>query len=111
VHPDDRRRVQDLDTQTEASGEPFLLEYRQRHADGHYVWVRDEAVLVRDDEGTPLFWQGVLFDITAEREAEQQIRDAEERYRALVEHIPAVLYIDPVREEDPTIYVSPRIEE
>jgi PAS domain S-box-containing protein len=111
VHPDDRQRVEEADAVSEETGEPFAVEYRQRHKDGHYLWVRDETVLVRDAGGKPLFWQGVLFDITAEREAEQQVRDAEHRYRALVEHIPAVLYIDPVREEEPTIYVSPRVEE
>jgi PAS domain S-box-containing protein len=111
VHPDDRERVLAADAESDRSGQPFSQEYRQRHRDGRDVWVRDEAMLIRDDRGLPLFWQGIRFDITAQRDAEQQVRDAEQRYRALVEHIPAVLYIDPVDESAATIYVSPRIEE
>ena len=111
VHPDDRERVLAADAASERTGDPFLVEYRQRRKDGRYIWVRDEAILVRDRDGRPRFWQGIRFDITAEREAEQQVREAEQRYRALVEHIPAVLYIDPIQEDAPTIYVSPRVQE
>jgi PAS domain S-box-containing protein len=111
IHPDDRERVLAADRASDRTGDPFAQEYRQRHRDGHYVWVRDEATLVRDERGVPLFWQGIRFDITAQREAEQQVREAEQRYRALVEHIPSVLYIDPIDESAPTIYVSPRVED
>ena len=111
IHPEDRDRVLAAGAQSDLDGSPFVQEYRQQHRDGHYLWVHDEAMLVRDAADVPLFWQGIRFDITAQREAEQQVREAEQRYRALVEHIPAVLYIDPILEEAPTIYVSPRIEE
>jgi PAS domain-containing protein len=33
-------------------------------ADGQVRWVRDEAVLIRAGDGRPLFWQGILTDIT-----------------------------------------------
>ena len=44
--------------------EPFVADYRFRRADGEYVWVHDEAVLVPSTDGDA-FWQGFLFDITA----------------------------------------------
>ena len=44
--------------------------------------------------GHAWFSQGILLDITDERLAEQQVRDAEERYRAIVEHVPAAIYLD-----------------
>jgi PAS domain S-box-containing protein len=37
------------------------------------VWVRDEAALVRDEEGGPLYWQGVLLDVTERKLAEEQL--------------------------------------
>ena len=40
---------------------------------GHNVWVRDEAMLVRDEEGKPLFWQGVLYDVTERKALEEQL--------------------------------------
>src|SRR5215210_1906140 len=70
VHPDDRERVLAEDERTDETGDPFATEYRMFAADGSVVWIRDEAILVRDDEGVPLFWQGVMFDITGRKEAE-----------------------------------------
>jgi PAS domain S-box-containing protein len=75
------------------------------------VWVHDQAVLIRDQQGLPQYWQGIRLDITARREAEAQLREAEARYRAIVEHIPAVMYVDPVDDHSPSIYVSPQVED
>jgi len=109
IHPQDRERVLEADERSDRTGERFDLEYRQRRKDGRYVWVHDQAVLIRDDQGLPQYWQGIRLDITARREAEAQLREAEARYRAIVEHIPAVLYVDPADERVPSIYVSPQI--
>jgi len=42
--------------------------------DGRVVWVRDEGVLLRDDSGRDLGWQGVLTDITERKRAEEALR-------------------------------------
>src|SRR5205823_10865788 len=80
-------------------------------ADGEVVWVQDEALLIRDEEGNPYFWQGVRFDVTARKVAEEQLREAEQRYRAIVEHVPAVIYVDLPEESQKTVYVSPQVEQ
>jgi signal transduction histidine kinase len=51
------------------------------HRDGHAVWLRDEAVLVRAADGTPLFHQGVLFDISDSKRAEQELERALDELR------------------------------
>jgi PAS domain S-box-containing protein len=71
VHPDDRARVAELNSSTLASGEQFRAEYRTLRPDGSYVWVRDEAVPIYDDEGAIVAWQGVLLDIGDRIEAEE----------------------------------------
>ena len=81
LHPDDRERVLDEDERTNDTGGPFSTEYRMLAKDGRAVWVRDEAVLVRDEEGTPLFWQGVLIDITERKEAEEKQAELMEELR------------------------------
>jgi PAS domain S-box-containing protein len=114
VHPDDRERMLAIDAAATETQQPFLGEYRVFRRDGSVAWVRDEAALVRDAEDRPLFWQGVMVDITEQREAQFQLQEAEKRYRALVEHIPAVTYIDAVDPLDPMhtrlVYVSPQVE-
>ena len=81
------------------------------HKDGRWVWVRDQAVLVRDEDGSPRFWQGVRSTSRREKESEEQLREAEERYRAIVEHVPAAIYLDRPDADMETIYISPQIEE
>jgi PAS domain S-box-containing protein len=109
IHPEDRDRIHAEDERTNATGESYRVEYRQRAKNGRWVWIRDEALLVHDERGHPLYWQGVRFDITAQKETEQQVREAEEKYRTLIETVPAVTYIDTVLEPVRAIYVSPQI--
>ncbi len=76
LHPDDREvelAAHDLHSST---GDPWRREYRLIGADGQVVWVRDHATLMRDPDGNPLQWQGVMIDITAEKEAQQTIERA-----------------------------------
>ena len=54
IHPDDRERVLDEDRRTEASGEDFHVQYRVIKKDGDTVWIADEAVLIRGDDGDAL---------------------------------------------------------
>ena len=114
VHPDDRDRVLDEGRRSTETGEPFATEYRAVRANGTVLWVHSEAVLVKDRHGIAQYWQGALFDITEQRTAQEQLQDAERRYRALVEHMPAVTYIDAADPADPMhtrlVYVSPQTE-
>ena len=77
LHPDDRERVLAADERFEAGGEPFSEEYRMIAKSGAVVWVREEAVAVRDKVGRPLYWQGVILDVTERKEAEEAVRRSE----------------------------------
>jgi PAS domain S-box-containing protein len=74
MHEDDRERVLTEHRRSNRTGDPFRTEYRMRAADGREVWIRDEAVLVRDDEGGPMFWRGLMLDVTEGRETEEKLR-------------------------------------
>jgi PAS domain S-box-containing protein len=78
VHEEDRERVNDQLARALESATPLRSEYRMLARDGGMVWVRDEAVTVRTGDGRPLYVQGHLVDIGAEKEA----RAEGERLRA-----------------------------
>ena len=93
VHPHDRDRVLAIALRSETTGEPFEAAYRYLAKDGHVVWVIDRAVLMsRSDDGKPLVFQGVMIDVTAQKEAERKAAQAEERFRELAESGPFVPY-------------------
>ena len=85
LHPEDRQLVLAEHTRTNATGAPFSLEYRLIHKDGHAVWFRDQAILIRDEHGRPQCWLGFLLEITERKTAEEAQRLSEQRYRILIE--------------------------
>jgi PAS domain S-box-containing protein len=108
IHPEDRERVLAEGARANESGEQFSAEYRLLTKDGRVVWVCDEATLVSDDEGRPLCWQGVLTDVTGKKQAEEALKESEQRFRSLVQNS---LDIITLVEADGTVrYVSPAIE-
>ena len=74
LHPDDRSLLDQEFARGCATGGPFRAECRFIARDGRMVWVHGEARLIKDAQGWPLFLQGVAFDITETKRAEQVIR-------------------------------------
>ena len=85
LHEDDRERVVAAHRMSNANGEPFHCEYRLIAADGREVWFRDDAVLVHGAAGEPLFWRGVMLDITDQKRAEAKLRRSLEILRQTME--------------------------
>jgi PAS domain S-box-containing protein len=79
-------------------------------AESHWVWLRDHAVIVRDEHGEPAYWQGCFIDITKRKSMERALRQAETRFRTLVEHMPAVTYVEPLSPREVDLYISPQVE-
>ena len=109
VHPDDRERAVAESNACIASGEPFHCEYRAVHADGSVVWIREDAVLIRDAAHSPIYWLGIMLNITELIDAQRDLHHLQNTYGALVEQIPAIVYQDATDEAWTTVYVSPQI--
>jgi PAS domain S-box-containing protein len=105
LHPLDSERVLRAITRSKEEGHPHEAEYRVHRKDGVVVWVQDRAVSVLDERGRRLHWQGFLVDVTARKQAEA-------RYRTLVEQLPLITYIDnPYSADESAAYVSPQIQD
>ncbi len=72
IHPDDRQRVMEAAARTNRTGEPFDMEYRMRARDGRVLWFRDRAEPVKDASGQLLHWQGLMVDITLDKQQERE---------------------------------------
>jgi len=74
IHPEDQGRVAERDQRTHESGERFQEEYRFIRRDGRIIWIKEDTNLIRDKDGNPLYWQGLLLDITKEKEDEAALQ-------------------------------------
>ncbi len=72
LHPDDRDRVMEEVARSHDKDTPFISEYRMFSRDGRVVWIHDEASIVCEPSGKPLRLQGVMYDITERKQAEEE---------------------------------------
>ncbi|WGG53233.1 response regulator [Rugamonas sp. DEMB1] len=86
MHPDERLATLQAIVASRRAGTALRLEYRLYARDGAEHWFRDEAEVVRDDAGVPLFMQGILIDITPNKLAEQALLQSQHELRRLAAH-------------------------
>lgn len=73
-------------------------------------WVA-RVVPVEDEAGHVVGGMVMTQNVTAERRTEQALREAEAKYRSLVESIPAAVFIDDLDQHGSNLYISPQVEE
>jgi PAS domain S-box-containing protein len=106
VHPDDRALMLTRLEQATATGEAFETEYRLRSADSSWRWFVARAAAVRDAAGQITLWIGASTDIDDLKRAESDLRASEERFRAMAETVPGMLWA--TRPDGEAVYVNPR---
>jgi PAS domain S-box-containing protein len=87
VHPDDLPRVwEEIHRHFDGKTPEYACEYRLRCKDGAYKWILDRGrALVRAPDGKPLRLLGTHSDISKSKQAEEALRESEERCRGLIE--------------------------
>jgi PAS domain S-box-containing protein len=93
VHPEDHDRWRAaVQGHIEGLTDQFELEYRMRHKDGSYRWVRARGVALRDANGKAHRVAGSLEDITRRKQSEAEL--AHERYllHTLMDNLPDAIY-------------------
>ena len=78
VHPDDRDRIRPSVTRQNKGEQGYdILEYRERHRDGHYIWILSRGKPVEwDEDGNVLRTVGTDTDITHLKEIEARLAHA-----------------------------------
>jgi PAS domain S-box-containing protein len=105
----DRQRIWDEVQEAVGGGERFRLRYAIRHKDGGVRFVEEFGQGVYDESGGVVAVEGLVYDVTEREQAEERLREAEERYRTLVERVPAIVYVQEPGEPSRTTYVSPQM--
>lgn len=107
VHPDDLSAIQRaLDEHLTGKTSSYAHEFRMRCKDGSYKWIFSRAKAQHDDTGKVIRMAGTHTDRTERKQAEEALRESEERYRLL-----AVNATDFISRHSPensvSLYISP----
>ncbi|MHC5061775.1 MAG: PAS domain S-box protein [Planctomycetota bacterium] len=92
VHPKDREFVNEQVRLALEGQIPFDCQFHLLLKDGTLKDIEAKGKIFRDENGKPMRMIGTNQDITERRQAEEALRESEERFRTLVENIPGVSY-------------------
>ncbi|HKU36549.1 MAG TPA: PAS domain S-box protein, partial [Polyangiales bacterium] len=92
THPDDLTGFAAQLAQLVQHGNPFVLESRFLKADGSVVWVQSSVSRLDDRDGRPQATAAVVIDITQRKDADQVLIESEERFRAMADHAPVMVW-------------------
>ena len=73
IHPEDQHMVEQTVTEAVDRGEPYILEYRIIGADGGVRWVYEKGQGVFGPDGTVLWLDGAIFDVTEHKLLQEQL--------------------------------------
>jgi PAS domain S-box-containing protein len=104
IHPDDVGYVKTEFAKLVDRGS-HVLEYRFRHKDGSYRWMRDELRLLFDDQVKSVEVVGSWTDISDRKLAEEALRKSEQQFRDLIENSPVGISII---QNDRLVYENPK---
>jgi PAS domain S-box-containing protein len=74
LHPDDVTGFWSAIEAGIASGRGFVIDYRIRTSQGHYLWVHDHAAVLSPGEGEPVRVYGMVLDISEQKAREEQVK-------------------------------------
>lgn len=87
LHPDDAQRLRAALRAHLKHRAPYRLEFRARHAAGHWCWFHTQGQAVWDEHGRAVYMAGTTFDITAQRRAEQALLDSQRELSELAQRL------------------------
>jgi len=76
IHPEDKQKVKNIIQAHIKNKTHFIVEYRMKHTDGHWVWIQGSGSVVEHDKqtGEPIRLCGTHQDITLRKLLEEKTR-------------------------------------
>jgi PAS domain S-box-containing protein len=93
LHPDDRDRVFHEWYTAVKAGRGFVSEYRFQTPQGKVIWLSGTSVALRDETGKISGYLGTITDITALKQAEEELRQRAEENEKMMEIVPLGVFI------------------
>ena len=76
IHPDDRHRVTAaIEAALRGPNDRYAVDYRVARDNGTVAWLAARGKVQRDQDGKPLYFPGVVIDITEQKASEQKAED------------------------------------
>jgi PAS domain S-box-containing protein len=95
TYPEDMPKSLEALEQMLETGEPVSLDKRYLRPDGTIVWANSSLTRLDDEQGRPRAILAVTVDLSDRKQAEENLRESEERYRAIVNQaVTGVAYSD-----------------
>jgi PAS domain S-box-containing protein len=92
VHPKDADKLLRTVRHSLATGDPYIMKYRMRHADGTYRWVDGRGEALRDERGAIVQWFVISIDIEDEVRVQHALHESERQLRQLIDAVPALIW-------------------
>ena len=108
LHPDDWPLLNKAVTLASTEGTPFDIIFRIVRPDGEIRWMHAIGTTTKDEKGKVTKVFGTAQDITDFKQAEEELRESEEKHRLLSENVEAILWEFDIPLNRWT-YVSPQV--
>lgn len=93
VHPEDRDHVEAAIADAIEGGTSYEVEFRVARPDGSVGWMLGKGLVFRGEDGTPDRMLGLAMDLTARKQAEEEVREQESQFRTLADSIPQLAWM------------------
>jgi len=93
IYPEDQALVWEAVADARQKREPFTAEFRVLHLDGTVRWVTEGGQFYYSANGDAVRMLGMAVDITERKQAEQALREGEERFRLVANTAPVLIWM------------------
>ncbi len=103
---EDREQVKEVFQKVRSKKDPYMFEVRIRMPDGSVRWVQGRGQGSWSKDGNLEYIDGVLMDITEQKNLEEELRFSELQFRSLADNVPGIFYRAAPTEGFPFVYLS-----